>query len=107
MILRVKLLLPRPRAKGADVVDELFPDPLHDSVDLSKKSGKVIHHLDGKVAIHINPTSDRTRPLGMCGVGQCGQLAMRKHCACLSERRPYGRNLPSGWRLGRPSPVLA
>jgi hypothetical protein len=49
----------RDHGPGCYVVNQHFPDPLHDSVELSKAWGKAIHHPDGKVVIHIDrPISD-------------------------------------------------
>jgi hypothetical protein len=48
----------RDHGPGCYAVDVHFPDLFDDSVDSSKAWGKVIHHLDGKVAIHIHPISN-------------------------------------------------
>jgi hypothetical protein len=48
----------RDQGPGCYAVDVHFPDLIDVSVDSFKAWGKVIHHLDGKVAIHIHPISD-------------------------------------------------
>src|ERR1700733_14056876 len=48
----------RDHGPGRYVVNEHYPNPLHDSFNSSKVWGEVIHHLDGKIAIRIAPTPD-------------------------------------------------
>jgi hypothetical protein len=43
---------------GRYAVDVHYPGPSRDSIDSSRAWGTAIHHLDGKVAIHIHPTFD-------------------------------------------------
>jgi hypothetical protein len=48
----------RDHGPGCYVVDVHFPDLVDGCVEWSKAWGKVIHHRDGKIVIHIHPVLD-------------------------------------------------